>query len=126
MARVGGNGGARPKVPVQLEAIAYSAGADGKKNTNDDIRLGPVSATWKIGNLNKGAEEMKDVKYAGTIDSTGLFSPADAGPNPNRKYGTNNAGELRAFATVKDGASTVNTSVPLVVTVQRWNDPPIY
>ena len=126
MARVGGNGGTRPKVPVQLEAIAYSAGADGKKNTADDIRLGPVSANWKIGNLNKGAEEMKDAKYAGVIDGSGLFSPADAGPNPNRKYGTNNAGELRAFATVKDGASTVNSSVPLVVTVQRWNDPPIY
>lgn len=126
MARVGGNGGRRPKVPVQLEALAYSAGPDGKQGTADDLLLGAVPAAWKVGNLNKGAAAMQDAKYAGTIDRSGLFSPADAGPNPKRRYGTNNAGELQAVATVKDGGREVTGSAPLVVTVQRWNDPPIY
>lgn len=126
MARVGGNGGLRPKVPVQLEAIAFAAGPDGKAGTDDDLYLGPVEASWKIGNLNPGAAAMQDAKYAGSIDRAGLFSPADAGPNRKRKYGTNNAGELKVFATVKDGKRQVSASAPLVVTVQRWNDPPIY
>lgn len=126
MARVGGNGGQRPKVPVQLEALAHSAGPDGKPGTADDLLLGAVPAAWKIGNLNKGAAEMQDAKFAGTISPSGLFAPADAGPNPKRRYGTNNAGELRVFATVKDGGRRVTGSAPLVVTVQRWNDPPIY
>lgn len=126
MARVGGNGGHRPKVPVQLEALAYSAGADGKRGTADDLLLGPLPAAWKIGNLNKGAAAMQDAKFAGSIDRSGLFSPADAGPNPKRRYGTNNAGELRVFASIKDGGREVTGSAPLVVTVQRWNDPPIY
>lgn len=126
MARVGGNGGLRPKVPVQLEALAHSAGPDGKQRTADDLLLGVVPAAWKIKNLNRGAAEMQDAKFAGTISQSGLFAPADAGPNPKRRYGTNNAGELRAFATVKDGERRVTGSAPLVVTVQRWVDSPIY
>lgn len=126
MARVGGNGGPRPKVPVQLEAVAYSSGPDGKEGTADDLLLGPVPANWRIANLNKGAVEMEDAKYAGVINQAGLFSPADAGPNKKRKYGTNNAGELKAIATVKDGSREISSSVPLVVTVQRWVDQPIY
>ncbi|MBT9519993.1 MAG: quinohemoprotein amine dehydrogenase subunit alpha [Dechloromonas sp.] len=126
MARVGGSGGTRPKVPVQLEALAFSTGPDGKKGTADDVNLGSVNAAWKVVNLNKIAEEMEDAKFAGDINQYGLFTPANAGPNPNRKYKTNNAGELRAIATVKDGAKTITGSVPLIVTVQRWNEPPIY
>jgi quinohemoprotein amine dehydrogenase len=59
------------------------------------------------------------------MDPDGLFWPADAGPNPVRKFGTNNAGELKATATVQDGPRVLSSSVPLYVTVQRWNDPPI-
>jgi quinohemoprotein amine dehydrogenase len=51
--------------------------------------------------------------------------PAGAGPNPERRYGTNNAGELEVTATVSDGAARVKGSARLIVTVQRWNDPPI-
>jgi uncharacterized protein len=44
MARVGGV--VFPKMMAQFEAIAYSNGPDGKPDTNDDIALGPVDATW--------------------------------------------------------------------------------
>ena len=57
--------------------------------------------------------------------ATGVFTPGDAGPNPARKYGTNNAGNLRVIATVQDGARTLTGDGRLIVTVQRWIDPPI-
>lgn len=125
MARVGGNGGSQPKVPAQLEAIAWAAGPDGKSKTADDIRLGAVPAAWSVDNLNQAAVEMQDTKYAGHIEPSGLFVPNGAGPNPDRKYKTNNAGELKVTATVRDGSRTVKASAPLIVTVQRFNDPPI-
>jgi quinohemoprotein amine dehydrogenase len=125
MARVGGGGGPIPKVPAQLEAVAWAVGNDGKAGTADDIRLGVVSAAWSLDNLNKVAAEMQDTKYAGRIEQNGLFMPNVAGPNPERKYQTNNAGELKVTAKVKDGTRTVEASVPLIVTVQRFNDPPI-
>jgi len=125
MARVGGNGGTLPKVPAQMEAIAWSAGPDGKPGTADDIRLGAVPASWSVDNMNKTAAELQDAKFAGRIQSSGLFLPSDAGPNPERRFGTNNAGELKVTATVKDDTRTVKASTPLIVTVQRWNDPPV-
>lgn len=125
MARVGGNGGAMNKVPAQLEALAYTVGADGKKGTADDVALGAMPAAWSFDNLNKVAAEMKDAKFAGRIDQNGLFMTNDAGPNPERKYKTNNAGELKVTAVVKDGTRTVKATAPLIVTVQRFNDPPI-
>lgn len=125
MARVGGGGGPLPKVPVQFEAIAFAVGPDRKKGTADDLRLGYVPATWTMANLNAGAEEMKDVDFSGKLEPHGLFIPGDAGPNPKRKYSTNNAGELEVTARVDDGGREIKASKPLVVTVQRWNDPPI-
>jgi quinohemoprotein amine dehydrogenase len=124
--RVGGNGGLRAKMPAQLEAIGYAAGPDGKRGTKDDVRIGALPAKWSLDNLNATATELGDLKYAvGRMEPNGLFWPADAGPNPARKYGTNNAGELKATATVADGTRVLTGSAPLIVTLQRWNDPPI-
>lgn len=125
MARVGGNGGSMNKVPAQLEALAFASGPDGKPGTADDVLIGAMPASWSVDNLNKVAAEMKDAKFAGRIDQSGLFSTNAAGPNPERKYRTNNAGELKVTATVKDGTRTVKATAPLIVTVQRFNDPPI-
>ncbi|POA28195.1 MULTISPECIES: quinohemoprotein amine dehydrogenase subunit alpha [unclassified Pseudomonas] len=122
MARVGGNGGARPKVPVQFEAIAYAKGAG---EQGEAVRLGYFNATWSVKNLNANADAMEDAKFAGAMQSDGLFVPGEAGPNPARKYHTNNAGELNVIAVVDDGGHEVKASKPLIVTVQRWNDPPI-
>ena len=68
---------------------------------------------------------MQDAKFAGQLSATGLFQPAGAGPNPARRYQTNNAGELSINATIGTGDEAVSGSARLVVTVQRWNDPPI-
>ncbi|MDY0057131.1 MAG: quinohemoprotein amine dehydrogenase subunit alpha [Methyloversatilis sp.] len=125
MARVGDAGGSMKKVPAQLEALGYAVGADGKKGTADDVLIGALPASWSLDNLNKVAAEMQDVKYAGRIQSNGLFVTNDAGPNPDRKYQANNVGELKVTATVKDGTRTLKATAPLIVTVQRWNDPPI-
>jgi quinohemoprotein amine dehydrogenase len=124
LARVGGKGGAQPKLPVQYEAVAYAAGADGKLGTADDLRLGVVPARWQMANLNKAAVAMRDADFAGSF-AGGLFVPGDAGPNRKRKFGTNNAGEIKVTATASDGSRQLKATAPLIVTVQRWNDPPI-
>jgi quinohemoprotein amine dehydrogenase len=38
---------------------------------------------------------------------------------------TNNAGNLKVQATVMDGGDTHNAEGQMIVTVQRWNNPPI-
>jgi len=54
-----------------------------------------------------------------------VFTPGAAGPNPKRKFGTNNAGRLNVVATVENQGSAIEGSAELIVTVQRWNNPPI-
>ena len=121
-ARLGG--GTNPPVTAQFEAIAYLDGADGKPNTDDDIRLGPVSASWNVDNHDEKAKTANDAAFAGVMEPNGQFLPAFAGPNPARNN-LNNVGDLAVLATVKDGLRTVAGKGRLVVTVQRWNTPPL-
>jgi len=123
ISRVGG--GTTPAVTAQFSAIAYLNGPDGKPGTNDDIRMGNVPAQWSIENFDEEAEEMKDRDFVGAIDQNGTFAPAGAGPNPERKYKTNNAGRVTVKALVSDGGQELEGSAEMVVTVQRWNSPPI-
>lgn len=123
IARLGG--GTNPPVSAQFEAIAYLDGPDGKPGTDDDVRLGQVPARWRADAFDERAREDRDLDYAGAIDPVdGLFMPAPAGPNPARK-GLNNVGNLSVIATVADGARTLEASAQLMVTVQRWNKPPL-
>ncbi len=124
-ARVGGNGGAIAKVPAQFEAVGYMNGEDGKAGTDDDIRIGAMEAEWKTDNFDDVAAALEDAKFVGQISSNGLFTPADAGPNPERPKMTNNAGNLSITAQVKDGQTVVEGKGQLYVTVQRFVDPPI-
>ena len=125
LARIGGNG-PTPAVPAQFEAVGYLNGPDGKPETDDDVRLGVFPATWTNDDFNEDAKRMQDAKFAGQIDGkTGLFVPRDAGPNPARVFGTNNAGEQAVIAKVRDGDHELEGKGHLVVTVQRWNDPPV-
>jgi quinohemoprotein amine dehydrogenase len=78
-----------------------------------------------VQNFDDVAAEFDDAAFAGKIRANGLFLPAEAGPNPERPYDTNNAGNLKVIATVEDGGQTVTAEGQLLVTVQRWNDPPI-
>ena len=122
IARVGGAGGLTGKVPAHFEAIGYWNGADGQPGTDDDVRIGALPAAWSLAPFDEVAAELEDTTHAGTIDSTlGIFTPAAAGPNPERPFSTNNAGNLKVQA-VSGGVSGEGQ---LIVTVQRWNDPPI-
>jgi quinohemoprotein amine dehydrogenase len=125
IARVGGAGGTKAPVPVQFEAVAYLDGADGKPGTADDVRLGAMKARWSVVDFDETAAKFQDAKFAGTMKPSGLFVPADAGPNPRRPFQTNNAGDLSVHAAVADGGRTVQGKAHLIVTVQRWVDPPL-
>ncbi len=125
IARVGGGGGPLPAVPAQFEAVAYLNGPDGEAGTDDDQRIGVMPATWSVDNFNEVAADMEDTKYAGSITAGGLFEPAAAGPNPERPFKTNNAGDLLVKAVVDDNGKSIEGTGHLIVTVQRWIDPPI-
>jgi len=126
IARVGDGGGAMPKQYASFEAVGYLAGDDGKIGTNDDISLGKVDAKWSVAPFDERAKEDEDTKFAGTMDSySGKFIPSFAGPNPKRRFGTNNAGNLKVIATYKDDANTLKADSHMIVTVQKWVNPPI-
>jgi quinohemoprotein amine dehydrogenase len=85
----------------QFEAIAFANGPDGKPNTADDIELGPVKASWKLEEFVATVGD-DDTDFVGNLDvSTGLFTPALDGPNPKRRFGRNNYGDVWAVATYK-------------------------
>jgi quinohemoprotein amine dehydrogenase len=80
-----------------------------------------LPAAWSVANHNEVAELMEDAKFAGQIDDSGIFMPAVAGPNPERPFSTNNAGDLKIIAE----AAGQMAEAQLIVTVQRFVDPPI-
>lgn len=124
VARVGG--GHTPKVLGIFEAIGISAGADGKLGTNDDLRIGVFPAEWSVQPFDEAAAHDRDVEFAGTMDAkTGIFTPAEAGPNPKRRYSTNNVGNLAVHAQVGNGEHKLKGKAQLLVTVQLWNNAPI-
>lgn len=124
--RIGGNGGSTPVVQGRFEAVAHSAGPDRKAGTKDDWAIGVVPASWSVEAFDETAKAEGDVQFAGLMNpDTGVFTPGGAGPNPKRRMSTNNAGNLNAVATVKEGAKTLVGKGHFIVTVQRWNNPPL-
>jgi quinohemoprotein amine dehydrogenase len=123
IARVGG--GKIDPVAAQFEAVAYRDIADESGKVHP-VRLGVLPVNWSVAPYNDDAKEAEDVKYAGRIDPSGRFLPAGAGPNPQRKFSGNNVGNLSILATMDDDAKTLSGKAHLIVTVQRWNTPPIY
>jgi quinohemoprotein amine dehydrogenase len=115
---------------MQFEAIAYSNGPDDKPNTDDDIALGPVPATWSIEEFIASYGD-DDVKYVGKIDSkTGFFTPSTDGPNPERKSMRNNYGDVWSVAKyTPDGAKTalIGKSYFVVGVPQyvQWDQPEV-
>ncbi|MNZ82148.1 hypothetical protein D3C78_1008410 [compost metagenome] len=121
VARVGGNGGSTPKVQGRFDAEAWGKGADGQP-----YRIGVFPAKWSVEPFDKQAHEDQDVKFAGLMDgASGVFVPGDAGPNPERKKSGNNAGNLKVVAAVEEGGKSLKGEGQMIVTVQRWNNPPI-
>ena len=100
IARVGG--GKIDPVAAQFEAVAYTdVPGDGGKP--EPVRLGLLPVSWSVEPFNAEARDAKDEKFAGRIDPSGRFLPAGAGPNPERKFSGNNAGNLSILATLDDG-----------------------
>jgi len=99
IARLGSD--VHPKGYQQFEAIGYQRGADGKPHTADDVELGPVDVTWSVEEFySVYGDDDKD--FVGTLSPTGLFTPALDGPNPKRKFGRNNYGDVWVVATANN------------------------
>jgi quinohemoprotein amine dehydrogenase len=114
----------------QFDAIAYANGPDGKPNTPDDIELGPVKASWKLEEFVATMGD-DDVEFVGNLDATtGLFTPAIDGPNPKRRFGRNNYGDVWVVATYKPagadqpvtGRSYLIVAIPQYL---RWDQPEV-
>jgi len=122
MARLGG--GIAAKQYSQLEAIAYAAGPDGKKNTDDDVAVGPVNARWALEELYSTPDD-DDINFVGSVNDSGLFTPAGEGPNPARKkqsnnFGTNNWGDVWVEAAYDSDGVTLKSKSFLVVTIPQY------
>ncbi len=126
VARVGGNNSSTPKIEAAFEAEAWAAGTDGVAGTEDDVRIGFMPATWSVAPFDDASAADNDVHFSGRMNAaSGVFTPALAGPNPERRMSTNNAGNLKVIAHVDDDGRTVTADGQLIVTIQRWNNPPI-
>lgn len=120
IARVGG--GHIDPVTAQFEAFGFIESQAGQA----PVALGPMNVSWKVEPYNADAVKAQDVKFAGRIQPDGSFVPGPGGPNPERVFGTNNAGDLTVVAGLDQEGKELRGQAHLIVTVQRWNTPPIY
>jgi quinohemoprotein amine dehydrogenase len=126
MARTGGAN--FPKQYAQFEAFAFHDGVDNKPETADDLDLGPIPVTWGLEEYTVTFDD-DDLKFVGSIDQKGLFTPAIDGPNPRRSGDRNNVGDVWVVATytppgtpakpMKARALLVST-VPLYMRWEPW------
>jgi quinohemoprotein amine dehydrogenase len=100
VSRLGG-ASQRPKGYQQFEVMAYNAGVDKKPSTADDIEIGPIKARWSVEEFPERFDD-DDIKFVGSLDANGLFTPAPDGPNPERKQSTNNFGNIWVVATAEN------------------------
>lgn len=121
-----------PKGYEQFAAEAWSNGPDGEQGTGDDFAIGPVDATWALAEFPTVTYD-NDTHFVGSVNSaTGLFTPSFEGPNPERRFGRNNYGEVWVVATAKgytgkDGKPLTGRSylVTTVPTYKRWDQPEV-
>jgi quinohemoprotein amine dehydrogenase len=132
LARLGGDAKSpHPRGYQQLEAIAYQRGEDGKPHTSDDVELGPVEVDWTVEEFFSVFGD-DDKEFVGTLNNNGLFTPSLDGPNPQRKFGRNNYGDVWVVATAKNekdkdgrplsGRSYLVVAVPTYI---RWDQPEV-
>lgn len=111
------------KQSTQFEAIGFDAGEDGEPNTEDDVKIGPVNASWSLTEYEFMGFPDEDLKYVGTISSeAGVFTPAEGGLNQNREWSTNNAGNVTVVAEYSDPVSgeVVKGETLLLVTIPDY------
>ncbi len=130
LARVGGN--VFPKQLQQFDAIAYFNGPDGKPDTDDDLEIGRVNANWSLEEYGVTYDD-DDVKFVGSVDQTGLFTPNLDGPNPQRSSSRNNVGDVWVVATYQPPGKAARpiraraqliVTVPLYVKFAQWKTQP--
>ena len=117
VARLGGGG--RDKEGVQFQALGYSNGADGKAGTGDDLSVGPLEGVqWSVKEF-VNAPGDDEIKWIGSLDQQGYFTPAIDGPNPQRPMATNNAGAVTVVGKYQPpgGGKPVAGEAKLLVTV---------
>ena len=121
-------GGVRAeKISQQFEAFAYLNGKDGVKGTKDDVKLGRISpGQWDVEEYIRRLND-DDVRFVGTVDQNGLFSPANDGPNPQRHMSEHNVGDVWVEAWYKpDGAKRpMGARAFLLVMPEKFSFPPI-
>ena len=130
LARVGG--AVFPKQLQQFDAIAYYNGPDGKQDTDDDLEIGRVNATWSLEEYGVTYDD-DDIKFVGTLDQAGLFTPNLDGPNSARSANRNNVGDVWVVATYQPPDKTARplrarsqliVTVPLYVKFVPWRTQP--
>lgn len=121
LARLGG--ASHPKGYVQFEAIAFNRGLDGLPNTADDINLGPIPVKWSMEEFISHYGD-NDREFVGSIDNEGLFTPAAEGPNPQRKFTTNNTGDVWIVADYQ-GLTARSYLVVTVPLYAQWDEPEV-
>ena len=94
-----------PKQLQQFDAIAYYNGPDGKSDTDDDLEIGRVNATWSLEEYGVTYDD-DDVKFVGAIAPNGLFTPNADGPNPARSSSRNNVGDVWVVASYQAPGKT--------------------
>jgi len=111
-----------PKQLQQFDAMAYDNGPDGKPDTDDDLEIGRVKATWGLEEYGVTYDD-DDVKFVGAVDQNGLFTPAVDGPNPNRSHNRNNVGDIWVVASYQpadEHARPLKARAHLIVTVPLY------
>ena len=125
IARVGNNDGPLPAVTAQFEAVGYLL-VPGAGKGEQAVRIGVFPAAWSVSNYSAAAAARRDIRFAGRITATGEFEPAGAGPDPKRRFGGDNIGNLRVTGRIADHGQSISGDAHLIVTVQRWITQPIF
>jgi quinohemoprotein amine dehydrogenase len=116
-----------PKVFQQFEAFAYLKGSDGVKGTKDDVKLHRVSPVkWNLEEYVKRLND-DDVHFVGTMDDTGLFTPAKDGPNSQRHMMDHNIGDVwvEGWYTPAGAKRPMGARAYLLVMPEKFNFQPI-
>ncbi len=107
---------------VQFEAHAWHRGLDGKVNTPDDVDLGTIPVKWSMEEFISRYDD-DDTAFVGSLSATtGLFTPGLEGPNPKRKFISDNYGDVWIVASYqpKGAEKPLTGRSYLVVTVPAY------
>jgi len=120
MGRARLNGNSRyPAEGVQYQAIAFAKTAKASKPA-DDVRLGPVPATFKLTELVKRKND-DDLQWMGMIHANGKYIPhGDYNAIPTRSQQVEATGLSRVEATYKRGGRQYVAKGRLVVTLPDY------